>query len=101
MTIECPHCGVRPIEEFAMHGDASKARPAGGDPSEMDAALTDQWHDYIYLRDNPKGRFEEYWHHAGGCRSWLVVTRDTVTHEVFSVVTAREHAHARLRETLS
>ena len=92
MSIKCPYCGIRPIEEFAMQGDAGKMRPASGDPAEMDATLTAEWHDYVYLRDNPKGRIEEYWHHAGGCRSWLVVTRDTVTHEVTSVVTASEHA---------
>ncbi len=45
----------------------------------------DQWFDYVYLRDNPKGRFQEYWHHGGGCRSWLVVDRDTQTHEIFAV----------------
>ena len=31
--------------------------------------------DYVYLRDNPRGPLREYWHHAGGCRRWLVVTR--------------------------
>ena len=55
----------------------------------------DQWFDYVYLRDNPKGRFHEYAHHSGGCRSWLVVTRDTQTHEVFAVVTARDFANER------
>ena len=28
--------------------------------------------------------YDEYWHHAAGCRRWLVVTRDTVTHEVYA-----------------
>ena len=75
-----------------MLGDAGKRRPATGNPDEMDATLIAEWHDYVYLRDNPKGRIEEYWHHAGGCRIWLVVTRDTATHDVTSVVTASDHA---------
>ena len=87
MLIKCPHCGVRPVEEFTFLGDAKPRRPSSNDPSSMD-----QWFDYVYLRDNPKGRIEEYAHHAGGCRSWLVVSRDTETHVVFGVVTARDYA---------
>ena len=37
---------------------------------------------YVYLRDNPMGRHEEHWYHAQGCRNWLVVARDTLTHEI-------------------
>ena len=29
---------------------------------------------------------------GGGCRSWLVVDRDTQTHEIFAVTTARDFA---------
>ena len=43
----------------------------------------------------PKGRFDEYAHHSSGCRAWLVVTRDTQTHEIFNVVTARDYAKKR------
>jgi heterotetrameric sarcosine oxidase delta subunit len=87
MLLNCPHCGIRPVEEFTFNGDASIRRPTSTDPSTMA-----QWFDYTYLRDNPKGRFDEYVHHSGGCRAWLVVTRDTQTHEVFSTVTARDYA---------
>jgi sarcosine oxidase subunit delta len=90
MLIRCPHCGTRSIDEFTFMGDARPARPQSSDP-----ATFDQWFDYVYLRDNPKGRFDEYAHHSGGCRSWLVVTRDTQTHEVFAVVTARDFASQR------
>ena len=83
--ISCPHCGARPKEEFAIGGDASLVRPA----PQADAAA---WFDYVYLRDNPRGRHSEYWHHAAGCRRWLVVERDTVTHAVHSV---RDAARAR------
>jgi methylglutamate dehydrogenase subunit B len=87
MLIKCPHCGTRPVEEYTFLGDADPLRPATNDLASMD-----QWFDYVYLRNNPKGRFNEYVHHSGGCRAWLVVTRDTQTHEVFGVTTARDWA---------
>lgn len=90
MLIQCPHCGTRPVEEFTFLGDASVQRPTTLDPSSME-----QWYDYVYLRDNPKGRFDEYTHHSGGCRAWLVVTRDTETHEVFSCVTVGNYNKTR------
>jgi sarcosine oxidase subunit delta len=51
--------------------------------------------DYVYLRDNPRGRFDEYAHHSGGCRAWLVVSRNTETHEVHGAVTARDYGKAK------
>nr|WP_316655515.1 sarcosine oxidase subunit delta [uncultured Gellertiella sp.] len=76
--IPCPHCGMRPKEEFSIRGDASPKRPAPSAPVEAFQA-------YVFLRDNPKGRTREYWHHAFGCRRWLVVERDTMSHEVYAV----------------
>ena len=90
MLIPCPHCGTRPVEEFTFLGDASVTRPSTIEPSSMQ-----QWYDYVYLRDNPKGRFDEYVHHSGGCRAWLVISRDTATHEVFGCVTGRDFGKKR------
>jgi len=90
MLIGCPHCGTRPVDEFTFSGDASPRRPQSLDPLSMD-----EWLNYVYLRDNPKGLFHEFAHHSGGCRSWLVVARDTLTHEVFATMTARDFAKAR------
>ena len=75
MRLLCPYCGWRPHEEFDHAGDASVARPA------EDADIA-EWHAYVYLRTNPKGAYREYWQHTRGCRSWLRITRDTLTHEV-------------------
>jgi sarcosine oxidase subunit delta len=72
--IPCPHCGKRPKEEFTIKG-AVLDRPTAD-------ATADAWMDYVYLRDNPRGRYDEYWHHTSGCRRWLVITRNTVTHEI-------------------
>ncbi len=87
MRIDCPYCGARPVEEFTYLGDAGKQRPATNEPDSMD-----DWYDYVYLRDNVKGRTHEHWHHSGGCRSWLVLDRDTETHEIFAVTTASSYA---------
>ena len=72
--VPCPHCGSRPKEEFTIKG-AALPRPA---PDADEQA----WMDYVYLRDNPRGRYEEFWQHTSGCRRWLVVTRDTASHEI-------------------
>ena len=83
--ITCPHCGQRPKEEFTIRGDAARQRPNPSAPLEA-------WNAYVFTRDNPKGRLPEYWHHVLGCRRWLVVERDTLTHEVYAVHDARDHA---------
>ncbi len=83
MRITCPWCGPRPLSEFTYGGDAGKTRP-----KKLDKASPDEWADYVYLRENPAGRHVEYWHHSGGCRSWLVVTRDTLSHEISKTVLA-------------
>jgi methylglutamate dehydrogenase subunit B len=90
MLITCPHCGKRPVEEFTFNGDARPVRPYSTDP-----ATLEQWFDYVYLRDNRRGVMDEYAHHSGGCRAWLVVTRDTETHDVLATATARDHTKKR------
>ena len=80
MRIACPYCGPREIGEFSYLGDAKPTRPdAAG------AAVEDAFFDFVYLRDNIAGEMSEYWYHGGGCRSWLKVARNTVTHEIASV----------------
>jgi sarcosine oxidase delta subunit len=32
----------------------------------------------------------EHWYHAQGCRNWVVVTRDTRTHQIAGATMARE-----------
>ena len=56
-----------------------------------------RFHDYRYLRDNPAGEHRELWFHEQGDRSWLVVTRNTLTHEITKVELARDVAIARGR----
>lgn len=84
MRIPCPYCGARDAHEFAYLGDATLTRP---DPAADNAQ--DQFHDYVYLRDNPAGAHEELWYHTNGCRRWVKVQRDTRTHAITSASFAR------------
>jgi sarcosine oxidase subunit delta len=77
MLIDCPYCGARDAQEFSYRGEAASPRP---DPAASDAA--DQFHDHVYLRDNPAGLLRETWHHGAGCRRWIAVWRNTLTHEI-------------------
>jgi heterotetrameric sarcosine oxidase delta subunit len=79
MLLPCPHCGPRNVTEFAYGGDAHVRRPA--DPARASDA---EWEAYLYLRDNPRGAHDELWQHTGGCRRWIAVRRDTLTHEVLA-----------------
>ena len=83
MRLTCPYCGERDLREFTCRGSAVIAdRP---DPEAGDAA----WDEYVHLRENPAGRTRDLFHHDP-CGAWIVISRDTVTHEVFEAVPAGE-----------
>ncbi|MGA9250997.1 MAG: sarcosine oxidase subunit delta [Roseobacter sp.] len=95
MIINHPLLGPRDASEFTYLGDASLInRP---DPASETAAQ--DFYQYQYLRDNPAGTHRELWYHEAGDRSWLVVTRNTVTHEITDVALARDVARAQGRST--
>jgi sarcosine oxidase subunit delta len=77
LLIACPWCGPRDEVEFRYGGQAHVAYPA--DPEALD---DEAWAAYLFVRDNPKGRFEERWVHVAGCRRWFNAVRDTVTNEI-------------------
>ena len=92
MIIEHPLLGPRDAAEFVVKGDATLIdRPDGLTASD------EEMHDYMYLRDNPAGEHKELWYHEQGDRSWLVVTRDTLSHEITKVELARDVARSRGR----
>lgn len=78
--IECPWCGLRDESEFGYGGEAHIVRPA-----EPDSLSDEQWADYLFMRKNTKGLFNEQWHHSYGCRRWFNAERDTATHAFKSV----------------
>ena len=94
MIIDHPLLGPRDAAEFVYKGCASMIdRPDGM------AASDAEMHDYAYLRDNPAGPHRELWYHEQGDRSWLVVTRNTLTHEITKVELARDVARAEGRSS--
>ena len=81
LRIECPWCGVRNEDEFSYGGDAIVERPA------EDASI-EEWSGYVHTRNNPAGKHTEHWQHVNGCRAWVTVVRNTVTHEIHSTAPA-------------
>jgi len=84
MRLTCPICGERDRREFYYQGAATILdRP---DPE----AGIETWDDYLHNRDNPAGETRDLWYHDAGCSSWIVVTRNTVTHEVLGSELAKD-----------
>ena len=77
LLITCPHCGVRPENEFRYGGEAHIARPA--DPSTLDDAA---WAEFLYMRNNPKGWHFERWRHEHGCGRFFNAVRHTVSDRI-------------------
>ena len=85
MRLTCPLCGARDQREFTCRGSAvALSRPS-------EAASAEDWDDYLHNRDNPAGVSRELWHHDP-CGAWIVVERNTATHEIVSTTLASEAA---------
>ncbi len=77
MQITCPHCGPRAQAEFVYERTVDSVVTLDMSPQDAMQAL--------YARTNPRGPDEEIWRHTFGCRAWLVLTRNRVTHEISAV----------------
>ena len=84
MRLKCPICGSRDAREYTYVGSADLL-----DRPEADAGV-DAYHAYMHIRSNSAGLNAELWQHAMGCRAWLVVERNTTTHQIKSVRLARD-----------
>ncbi len=73
----CPHCGRRPIDEFAFGGEMPTVPDRITDPGERDV-------DYVWMFDNVAGDTVERWFHHAGCRRWHTARRNTVTDTLLS-----------------
>ncbi|KIC08262.1 sarcosine oxidase subunit delta [Leisingera sp. ANG-M1] len=83
LILECPYCGVKAEEtELAAGGEAHLKRFGPG-------SSDDEFHDYLFMRENPKGVHFERWRHANGCGKWFHAARCTTTLEVFGTYTAQ------------
>ena len=86
MIINHPLLGPRDASEFIYLGDASLLNRPNWDEEKSE----DNFYKYLYLRENVAGIHKELWFHQQGDRSWLVISRNTVTHEIFKVELATE-----------
>ena len=85
IRIKCPFCGLRDHSEFTYGGDGSVIYP------DLDASR-EAWHEAVYMRENVCGVQKETWHHVHGCRQWLIVERNTLTHQIVSVSLANQYS---------
>lgn len=85
MIINHPLLGPRDASEFVYLGDASLINR----PNPKAENASDAFYEYMYLRDNIAGEMRELWFHEQGDRSWLIVTRNTMTHDITKVELAR------------
>lgn len=89
MRLTCPLCGPRDRREFYYSGSEDYLkRPAPEAPIEA-------WDAMLHLRVNPAGLTRDLWYHETGCGSWLVVTRNTVTHEILATERIAERTISR------
>ena len=86
MIINHPLLGPRHINEFVYLGDASLLNR----PDWKGKKSEENFYNYLYLRNNIAGIHKELWFHQHGDRSWLVVTRNTLTHEIIKVELATD-----------
>lgn len=95
MLIPHPLLGPRDAQEFVYFGPAALIdRPDIAFPLSDTGAALDAFHVYLHERENPAGLHRELWFHEQGDRSWLVVTRDTRTHDIVRAELATDIARA-------
>ncbi len=87
LLIDCPYCGPRAESEFRYGGESHVERPG----PHCDVS-DDRWAAYLFSRRNPKGEHRERWVHAGGCRMWFNVVRNTLTHRITAIYPMGETA---------
>jgi sarcosine oxidase subunit delta len=83
LILHCPNCGID-CDETELHagGEAHVKRHGPG-------ASEDEFHDYLFAKQNPKGVHFERWRHAFGCGKWFHAARCSVTLEVFGTYPAQ------------
>ncbi|MDE1992867.1 MAG: sarcosine oxidase subunit delta [Rhizobiaceae bacterium] len=86
LLIYCPYCEDERSElEFRNAGDAHIARP------DNIAEISDEdFEEYFFLRDNPKGLIFERWRHIHGCGRFFNAARDTVSDRFYRTYKAGE-----------
>ena len=70
LTVTCPNCGPRPVEEFRFGGELPQPPQSLTDPHDRDF-------DQVWMFGNVEGLQTERWFHDAGCHRWLTAVRDT------------------------
>jgi len=84
LLIRCPYCEMeRPEVEFKYGGQAHLVRSP-------QTATDEEWTDFLFFRDNPKGPHAERWRHAAGCGRFFNALRDTVSDKFLATYKAGE-----------
>ena len=65
LTLHCPNCGVH-ADETDLHAEGEAHLKRFG-PGSSD----DDFDDYMFQRQNPKGVHFERWRHVYGCGKWF------------------------------
>ena len=91
LLIKCPYCGHRDEIEFSYGGESGLNRPP------LDCSDR-EWADYLFMRTNTRGIYRERWYHAGGCRQWFDVVRDTTNNVVIETVKNGPASNVEKRE---
>ncbi|KUJ80682.1 sarcosine oxidase subunit delta [Ruegeria marisrubri] len=96
LILNCPYCGVDAEEtELTAGGEAHIKRHGPG-------SSDDEFHDYLFMRENPKGVHFERWRHSNGCGKWFHAARCTATLEVFGTYSAQTTEPPKeIREAIS
>ena len=83
LILTCPNCAIVADETELEPGGEAHVKRHGVGSSE------DDFHDYLFAKENPRGLHFERWRHAAGCGKWFHAARDTVTLEVFGTYSAQ------------
>ena len=83
LILTCPCCGVAAEETELTAGGEAHLKRFGPGSSEQ------EFHDYLFERENPKGVHFERWRHSYGCGKWFHAARCTMTLEVFGTYPAQ------------
>ena len=75
LLIHCPYCDEeRPELEFRHAGEAHIVRP-----DDIKSISDEEFMQFFFLRENPKGIAYERWRHVHGCGRFFNAARDTVS----------------------
>ena len=83
LRLKCPYCREEADETELTPGGEAHLRRCG--PGSSD----EEFENYMFIRENPKGVHFERWRHAYGCGKWFHAARCTRTLEVFGTYRAQ------------